>query len=50
MKFAVYLPAKAESEPVPVLYYLSGLTCTEQNVITKVGWLLPLVTVEDGWV
>jgi hypothetical protein len=24
-------------KPVPVLYYLSGLTCTEQNVITKAG-------------
>eukprot|EP00730_Choanoeca_flexa_P005378 TRINITY_DN11932_c0_g1_i1.p1 TRINITY_DN11932_c0_g1~~TRINITY_DN11932_c0_g1_i1.p1 ORF type:complete len:286 (+),score=75.62 TRINITY_DN11932_c0_g1_i1:3-860(+) len=37
MKFAVYLPPKAAEEPVPVLYYLSGLTCTEQNVITKAG-------------
>lgn len=37
MKFAVYLPSKAESGKVPVLYWLSGLTCTEQNFITKAG-------------
>uniref|UniRef100_A0A672JCI8 S-formylglutathione hydrolase n=1 Tax=Salarias fasciatus TaxID=181472 RepID=A0A672JCI8_SALFA len=37
MKFAVYLPPKAETEKCPVLYWLSGLTCTEQNFITKAG-------------
>ncbi|CAG0889483.1 unnamed protein product, partial [Darwinula stevensoni] len=37
MAFAVYLPPAYESEPVPVLYYLSGLTCTEQNFIQKAG-------------
>lgn len=37
MKFAVYAPPQAQSNPVPVLYYLSGLTCTEQNFITKAG-------------
>ena len=37
MKFAVYLPPQVESEKVPVLYWLSGLTCTEQNFITKAG-------------
>lgn len=37
MKFGVFLPSKSESTKVPVLYYLSGLTCTEQNVITKAG-------------
>ena len=37
MKFAVYLPSKSETEKVPVLYWLSGLTCTEQNFITKAG-------------
>ncbi|MBX2863574.1 MAG: S-formylglutathione hydrolase [Leptolyngbyaceae cyanobacterium MAG.088] len=37
MKFAVYLPPQAKTEPVPVLYFLSGLTCTEQNFITKAG-------------
>ena len=37
MNFAVYLPPQAELGPVPVLYWLSGLTCTEQNFITKAG-------------
>ena len=35
--FAIYLPPQAEHGPVPVLYWLSGLTCTEQNFITKAG-------------
>ncbi|MEM9162397.1 MAG: S-formylglutathione hydrolase [Cyanobacteria bacterium P01_F01_bin.4] len=35
MRFAVYLPPQAKTHKVPVLYYLSGLTCTEQNFITK---------------
>lgn len=37
MRFGVYLPPKAQSTNVPVLYWLSGLTCTEQNFITKAG-------------
>ncbi|ARU56827.1 S-formylglutathione hydrolase [Oleiphilus messinensis] len=37
MNVAVYLPPQAEKGRVPVLYWLSGLTCTEQNVITKSG-------------
>ncbi|XP_031568459.1 S-formylglutathione hydrolase-like [Actinia tenebrosa] len=37
MKFSVYIPPQAESQNVPVLYYLSGLTCTEQNFIGKGG-------------
>ena len=37
MKFAVYLPPQAEKERLPVLYWLSGLTCTEQNFIAKAG-------------
>jgi len=38
MTFAVYLPPQAGSSGgCPVLYYLSGLTCTEQNVVTKAG-------------
>lgn len=37
MRFAVYLPPQAETAPCPVLYWLSGLTCTEQNFITKAG-------------
>ncbi|WP_284321438.1 S-formylglutathione hydrolase [Dyella acidisoli] len=37
MRFAIYLPPQAEHQKVPVLYWLSGLTCTEQNFITKAG-------------
>ena len=37
MRVAVYLPPQAQDGPVPVLYWLSGLTCTEQNFITKAG-------------
>ena len=37
MTFAVYLPPDADSGPVPVLWYLSGLTCTHENAMTKAG-------------
>ncbi len=37
MRFAIYLPPQAAHGPVPVLYWLSGLTCNEQNFITKAG-------------
>jgi S-formylglutathione hydrolase len=37
MRFGLYLPPQAQDGPVPVLYWLSGLTCTEQNFITKAG-------------
>jgi len=38
MRFGVYLPPAAlRGEACPVLYWLSGLTCTEQNFITKAG-------------
>jgi len=37
MRFAVYQPPQATSKPVPVLYFLSGLTCTEENFIVKAG-------------
>ncbi|SDR17814.1 S-formylglutathione hydrolase [Pseudoxanthomonas sp. CF125] len=37
MNFAIYLPAQAATQKLPVLYWLSGLTCTEQNFITKAG-------------
>ena len=37
MNFAVYLPPQAQSQEVPILYYLSGLTCNEENFITKAG-------------
>ena len=35
MTFAVYMPPQAKDGPVPVLWYLSGLTCTHQNVMDK---------------
>jgi S-formylglutathione hydrolase len=35
MKFSVYLPPKARSGKVPVLYYLAGLTCTDETFPTK---------------
>jgi S-formylglutathione hydrolase len=37
MNFALYVPPQAETGPVPVLYYLSGLTCNEKNFIEKAG-------------
>jgi S-formylglutathione hydrolase len=37
MRFAVYQPPQATSKPVPVLYFLSGLTCTEENFMVKAG-------------
>jgi S-formylglutathione hydrolase len=37
MKFGVYLPPQARERACPVLYWLSGLTCSEQNFITKAG-------------
>lgn len=37
MKFAIYLPPMEEGQKYPVLYWLSGLTCNEQNFITKAG-------------
>jgi S-formylglutathione hydrolase len=35
MKFSVYLPPQARSAKVPVLYYLAGLTCTEETFPIK---------------
>ncbi len=37
MNFSVYLPPQAEQGKVPVLYWLSGLTCTDENFVTKAG-------------
>lgn len=38
MRFAIFLPPQAtESSPVPVLYWLSGLTCTDENFMQKAG-------------
>jgi S-formylglutathione hydrolase len=35
MNFTVYVPPQAASRKVPVVYYLSGLTCTDENVTQK---------------
>ena len=38
MQFAIYLPPQASAQnPVPVLYWLSGLTCTDENFMQKAG-------------
>ena len=37
MIFAAYVPPQAAQGPVPVLYWLSGLTCTDENFVTKAG-------------
>ena len=37
MRFSVYLPEQAEHSRLPVLYWLSGLTCTDENFVTKAG-------------
>ena len=40
MQFAVYLPPQIElGKPLPVLYWLSGLTCTDENFMQKAGAL-----------
>jgi S-formylglutathione hydrolase len=39
MRFAVYQPPSAISQPLPVLYFLSGLSCTEENFMVKAGAL-----------
>lgn len=40
MRFAIYLPPQVSSgEKVPVLYWLSGLTCTDENFMQKAGAL-----------
>ncbi len=35
MTFGLFLPAEARLHPVPLLWYLSGLTCTHENAMTK---------------
>ena len=37
MRFAVFVPPQAKAGKVPVLWYLSGLTCTEENFTAKAG-------------
>ena len=37
MTFGLFLPEEAERGPVPVIWYLSGLTCTHENAMVKAG-------------
>lgn len=37
MTFGLFLPEEAMEGPVPLLWYLSGLTCTHENAMTKAG-------------
>ena len=37
MTFGLFLPEEAQDGPVPVLWYLSGLTCTHENAMVKAG-------------
>jgi S-formylglutathione hydrolase len=37
MRFAVYVPPQVSERPVPALYYLAGLTSTEETFMTKGG-------------
>ncbi|GGH54446.1 S-formylglutathione hydrolase [Frigidibacter albus] len=37
MTFGLFLPEEAEEHPVPMLWYLSGLTCTHENAMVKAG-------------
>lgn len=37
MKFSLFLPPQAKDESVPILTFLSGLTCTHENFTTKAG-------------
>ena len=37
MQFSVFLPLRAEKTEVPAVYFLSGLTCTDENFSTKAG-------------
>jgi S-formylglutathione hydrolase len=37
MTFGLFLPLEAEDGPVPVIWYLSGLTCTHENAMVKAG-------------
>jgi S-formylglutathione hydrolase len=37
MRFAAFVPPQAHQSPFPVVWYLSGLTCTEENFTVKAG-------------
>lgn len=37
MRFSVFIPTQAQDGPVPVLFFLAGLTCTEETFMIKAG-------------
>jgi S-formylglutathione hydrolase len=37
MRFSIFLPPNAQGKKLPVLFYLAGLTCTEETFMTKAG-------------
>lgn len=37
MRFSIFLPPQSQQQKVPVLYWLSGLTCTDENFVQKAG-------------
>ena len=37
MTFSIYLPPQSQNQSVPVLYWLSGLTCSDENFVQKAG-------------
>ena len=37
MTFSIYLPPQAQHQAVPLLYWLSGLTCNDENFVQKAG-------------
>ncbi len=39
MRFSVFLPPRAQARPRPALYFLAGLTCTEETFVIKAGAL-----------
>ena len=37
MHFSIYIPSTSGREKMPAIYWLSGLTCTDENFVTKAG-------------
>lgn len=37
MEFSIFLPQQSKQKKIPAIYWLSGLTCTDQNFVTKAG-------------
>ena len=46
MRFSVFVPPQAERGPLPALYFLAGLTCTEETFMIKAG--APRLAAEHG--